>query len=231
MIANQSQVLQHKGFTLVELLAVLGIVMIVVGLSIPSLRGAMFRARQARELLHTANLAATCTLYVNDWKEIYPLGNDNAIRCTQAWNVALQAGGYISNLSDVDPDGYKTLPFSRYIQSMAMTCDPALMIQGHTRPEAEVKASAITVSAIVYPSRKGWINLLCYKCPRVYTTERDYFCCAGVGADVPAAMADGSTRIVNRYMLDWHAKQITVVDQVGVPLQSTWGGCLSWDLR
>jgi hypothetical protein len=200
--------------------------MILIGLALPAIGSAMGRSRQVRELATLQQNVTVSLAYVHEWKDTYPLAHVNAHMCMTQWWAALVAGGYITDVRQTDPTGVTRDGDMRFWQSMCMTLSPHRMYPGTTVPASDATAQAITQARVTYPSRKGWMLLHHYNMHDIST----FFCCYGPAVVVPAAMADGSCTMKNRTQCEWHAPEITIENEVGVPILSTWGGCESFDL-
>jgi type II secretory pathway pseudopilin PulG len=62
------------GFSLVELLIVIGVVLILIGLLLPSLGGMREQARSTKSLLNLHQSAAAISLYLQGSADVYPFG-------------------------------------------------------------------------------------------------------------------------------------------------------------
>src|SRR5258708_4127829 len=65
---------RSAGFTLVELLVVIGIIAVLIAVLLPALTRAREQARRVVELSDLRQLTAVCTMYANEHKGVLPVG-------------------------------------------------------------------------------------------------------------------------------------------------------------
>ena len=63
-----------RGFTLVELLVVIGIIAVLISIFLPVLGKARDRARRAQELSNLRQLGIACMAYASENRGLYPIG-------------------------------------------------------------------------------------------------------------------------------------------------------------
>ena len=106
------KIINNKGFTLVELLAVLVILSAIMGIAIPSITSSMERSKEKQNEQKKEMLESFAELYVTDHKNaIYKnlVSNDSCYIDI----FTLKTEGYLSDEADVDVDGKS---FTGYIK-------------------------------------------------------------------------------------------------------------------
>jgi type II secretory pathway pseudopilin PulG len=213
-------------FTLVELVVCLGIVMILVGLLIPSLAGVYSRGRLTRELVVLHQHAVAIDAYTADFAGIYPLSSEKPFWAAADWWKPLIAAGHYQSLGEVDPVSVRLdLPVS-YWMSQAMVQDPATMRPGETVPFEEAVSSPIRHDQVFYPSAKG----LVFKYYDRHWNPSEggmQWCCTSLW-EFPVAMADGSATS-GTYIGFNGGRPLYLENEIGRPVATTWFGCRGRD--
>lgn len=96
--------LNNKGFTLVELLAVLVILAAIMGIAIPSITSSMERTKTKQNEEKKAMLESFAELYVADHKNTIYSNIGSATSCYISLST-LKDSGYLTNDADKDADG------------------------------------------------------------------------------------------------------------------------------
>ena len=210
---------KRPAFTLIELVVVLGVVMILVGMLLPSMAGAMTAAKLARSSAALKQCSDLIAVYVNDNRETYPLAHPRLFPAAARWYDALIAGDYVSSEEEVDRYGMQRDGEVRYALSMCMLYDYRMMRPGRTVPISEAVSSAVKLSDVTFPSQKGqmwqwWIN---------FGPVETFWCCTQWRPTGPVGMADGSI-IAAEYTEFRLAPPYEDWSQMGFPVQSTWEG-------
>lgn len=96
--------INNKGFTLVELLAVLVILAAIMGIAIPSITSSMERTKEKQNDEKKAMLESFAELYVADHKNTIYNNLGTNTNCYISL-LTLKEGGYLTNDADKDADG------------------------------------------------------------------------------------------------------------------------------
>jgi prepilin-type N-terminal cleavage/methylation domain-containing protein len=75
----------RKGFTLIELLIVIAIIALLIGLTLPGLKGARAAARQTGCLSDMRQMGVALNLYVNDHRDSLPYPNWGPVAQVKGW--------------------------------------------------------------------------------------------------------------------------------------------------
>lgn len=218
-----------RGFTIVELVVVIGVVMILISMIVAPLGQSMERSRMVRDGAQLRQNMAVLGLYSNDYQDMYPIGHATAFRSARYWHHAAVAGGYLRSSAEADPAAQKRYGVITLHMSMSLAADPDDMLPGRSLPAGVIKSVPVRHHDVLYPSDKGaMVKFYSEGGPH---PQRDavgrWFCC-GDPWTVPAAMCDGSVTFSDYYAYTGGVYPL-VIDGVGVPIWSTWGGCSGRD--
>ncbi|MCE7974096.1 MAG: prepilin-type N-terminal cleavage/methylation domain-containing protein [Leptolyngbya sp. PLA1] len=215
------------GFTLVELVVVVGVVAMLVSFFIPALAKAAESGRRTQDAATARQNVALVAMYASDHKDMHPIAADRAFAAALRWYEPLVTGGYVNVAADVDPRISRKNGGITMVLSVCMTLDPEMMIPGRTMPPTVARATGVRMTSIPYPSSKGQI----IKASSDGTTPQEggrYYCCAGPPWKTAIAMCDGSAVTADAWELNGGLPPL-IIDQVGSPAYSSWGGFLARD--
>jgi len=216
----------RRGFTIIELMVVLGVVMVLVSMFVPAIAKSMEEARNTRDAAVLRQNAMLVDMYCNDHKGVYPIESSEPSTSTSYWYAPLIRTGLFMSESDVDPWGWRVRGNVRYIISYTMIERPETFRPGFVPPLELRQTSPIRQDQVFYPSNKGsmlrgWNGIV------DPLNGGNYFCC-GPRWRTPISMADGSGLTTDYLTLSGNVPPL-VIDLVGVPVLSTWGGCQGRD--
>lgn len=216
----------RAGFTLIELVMVLGVVMILLSFAAPAIGRSMATARQTRDAGQLRQNFTLVSQYVHEHRDVYPVAHENAPLAGWEWYRALHAGGYFSTPGDADPYGYRAYRNIRYVMSWCLMYDPDRMLPGRTVPPEQATSRAVRQHMVSYPSHKGAM-VQERGAGGYYPADPHAFCCT-MRWKAPVVFCDSSLIIADHIELN-AGEPAVVVDLVGMPVISTWGGYLGRD--
>lgn len=209
-----------RGFSLPELMVVLGVIAILFSLLVPTLGGARREARLTRLGAEIQQIAMAVNMYCDASREAYPLNDPGS-----TWESFV---GYWRPLRLVGllDDAGAALAEDRSALSVAMVYDPEWMVYGQTRPEApwDHPPKRIYRRQLVYPALKGLLgpSLLDRNIGAEFDPTKAWCCVPGMPSAF-VAMADGSA-IRGTWQEFLPDGEFLSVDLVGYPVFTTWGG-------
>ncbi|MCW5763664.1 MAG: type II secretion system protein [Phycisphaeraceae bacterium] len=211
-----------RGFSLIELVVVIGIVMILIGLMAPSLGRAMSQAKLTRDVALVRQHAATIAMYAGDYKEAHPYPYDltgHLYRVAGDWALPMIESGHFENVAEVDPYTLDGRLFS-YMMSIAMVYNADEMRPGYVPLAIHQKSNTTRAFQVLFPSSKG---LLVRESNGLAPSEGGTgFCCAWPWI-APIAFSDGSAG--SGTYVDFNEEMPLLLDEgIGMPVISTWFG-------
>ncbi len=210
----------RAGFSLIELLMVLGIVVILFGLALPVVNGSFARARSTGRLSGVQQVNQVIQIYTDDFKECFPVAAyDHAITAAMRFYEPLLAGGYLASLDVLGTSTRYAPGMPNITMTSCVAYDADRMQPGRTEPESQWRTHKVTTSQIMWPSALGLVRSIVVNDGR----GEILWCC---GAECPAGavgFCDGSTGEYKWQQLIPTAAHY-VENSVGIPATSTWGG-------
>ena len=212
------------GFTLAELIVVLGIIMILFGLLVPALANSYSQTKLTRDMSLVRQHAAAIQMYTSDFEDVYPLlGFGRPFVDAAQWWVPMRDAGYFRHMAEIDPYADPSLEHSTFQMSIAMVANPDFMRPGSVPLGAEFYSSPIRSGAVIFPSAKGLELRTSDAVPDPYAFNG--FDCDDIGAPWPAPISfcDGSA--MSGTCRDFiHNDPFYTENGVGIPIISTWFG-------
>ena len=216
----------RRGISLIEMLVVLAVIAVLLGIAMPLLGRSRKAAQGAQTLAAMGQDAALVLSYAAE-QRMFPLADPDPFVASYRWEHALTASGHLATPGSSDPVAQRRYGGSLISMSVCMVYDPAKMTPGYTVPVELARSSPVGDHQIAFPSDKGMLIRLTSEAGPDRTSGS--FCCTDF-VKVPIAMADGSTLVADR--TQFHGGETPVViDQIGVPVFSTWGGYLARDRK
>lgn len=210
-----------RGFSLIELVVVLGVVMILVGLALPSLQRSWWTGRTTSNLVVMRQNAILVQQYTEEHKGVFPLsGHERPVEAAFYWYRPLVAAGHLSATREADPAGFRRYGRSNVVMSECMVHPAERFVRGNTQPEELRRATPVRSSDVLFPSAKGLLRSIRVVEERIET----YWCCVPGAPPGPVAFADGSASI--EYWLNLLPNQRYEPDEngIGSPVSQTWEG-------
>ena len=224
---NTSSAQFRKGFSMVELLAVVAIALILMGLLFPTLARSRAQARIVLDLARCRQAANAVHAYASRSSEIFPVAEQNAYKAALHWYRAVIADGGFETASTIDPEGVRESGEVSFVQSMAMAYAAEAMRVGQTVPIELAFSKAVRVSEVTWPSRKG----LLVQMNLFHEGQVNRWCCVTTQRSIGAvAWADASGSSVCWQDLVADPTRVPYRENViGIPVFSTWDGANGYD--
>jgi len=231
----------RRGFTLVELVFVVGILAVVVGLLLPSLESVVVNARRTRAMAQTRQNMLLIDLYASDHNDGYPLASTtNIIAAQRDWYQVLIESGTVNSIGDLDyyKDGW--FGPTSYAISMALVRKPDEMIPGNVAPLGGSSPHTIRRGDVLFASQKGavfqyalpYVSLRGGRGSQITSNPESSavgWCCAAFAPPAPIGFCDQSVGIYT--WVELMPSPRVIENGVGYPVESTWLGCRGIDRR
>jgi type II secretory pathway pseudopilin PulG len=210
----------RAGFSLIELTVVIGVVMILVALMLPSIGGVMRRAKLVRATARSGQIAAMVLMYSADRADAFPAAAPLVMNNSYGWEKPLIDAGYFADKRAVDPDGMKFGNEITHLFSVGLLADPKHMVRGATLPWEGLKVARTRVSDVTYPDAKGMLDqfYVPYGNP-----PGNWWCCLSAQPVAPVAFVGGAVQ-AGRWTEFIVGDELYTEDSIGSPVFTTWGG-------
>ncbi|QOI99523.1 MAG: type II secretion system protein [Phycisphaeraceae bacterium] len=235
------------GFTLIEMVVVLGIVMILASLALPAIGGSIAQARLTRAMNTARQAAILVDQYCQVSKGVYPITSLSALTSYWYWPDVLIAAGVATNYREIDPNPVENEDGARhYLRSgavgwinlhmnLALCMNPEVMLPGRTIPTygepsvmryEDYPAFPVRSDLVVFPSdlgmlKTGWILWGAWQGP---------WCCVGQPRPLPIAFCDMHVESL-RWTDCVKDGMMNVENGIGKPVRTTWYGYKGRDRR
>jgi prepilin-type N-terminal cleavage/methylation domain-containing protein len=218
------------GFSLLELVAVIGIIAVLTGLLLPALGGSVSEARLTRDLVRMRDAANLISMYNADHDEVYPLAEVSGIYTIgKFWRKPMLDGGYIGDLREIDNFSDERGTDPSVLMSGAMAFDWRLMTPGRVPRLEDQRPTPVRSHQVTFPALKGLVFRAHNGPPEdSLAAQTDSFCCTGARWVFPVANADTSA-IAGDWLFFNGGRPLYTERGVGVPVLSTWSGVRGTD--
>lgn len=209
-----------RGFSLIELLVVIGIVLVGLGVLLPTLGRTQAAAKSNRALMAVQQCGVLLQLYAASYKDTYPLAEaPNAVSAAFHFYEPLVKAGLASTPSEIDPDGVAKWGAPNIMMSMCLVYDADRMMPGRTEPESQRKPRAVRTSEVTNPAAKGSLCDIKVHDGAIET----HWCCIEGSPRGPVGFCDGSAGLfVWRDLLP--DARYYEENGIGRPVLTTWSG-------
>lgn len=215
----------RAGFSLIELVVVIGIVMILIGLMMPALGSAREQAVRTRNLAAIRGALVFLNLYTDANQDHYPVGWTDPVNASLLWYVPLRDAGTIDAWQDI---GILNRDQDRSLIALTQTAfiDPGVFEPGAGADLHSASTVNQRATSVRFPAEKG--ILWQYRSEDSRAPDA-LWCCLPAAPRLPVAFADGSAVICSY-------KQFAVDPppsfwlHVGSPVISTWYGLAGRDI-
>lgn len=221
----KSPCLARRAFSILELCVVLGVILILVSLALPSLSRARDAARQLGDSVSASQYAKLITQYAGDHKDLFPAFVDKAYKDSVwirsgGWGLELERAGLLNQAAFISPG---EMP---YKFTYAAFVDPKVIEPGRVPLFDDIVPTINAMTSVRYPSAKGML----WPVRRPTDPVEVAWCCGVESAPGSIAFVDGSVAVYR-----WHDMAgpdgIQIELWAGYPVISTWYGIFGKDRR
>jgi prepilin-type N-terminal cleavage/methylation domain-containing protein len=103
-LSESREIMKKKGFTLVELLVVIGIIALLISILLPALGRAQEQAKRILCMNNHKQLILATRMYADDWKNALPFVNSNSGETSEGWTAP--GWLYWAARGKTDPDSH-----------------------------------------------------------------------------------------------------------------------------
>lgn len=222
---------QSHAFTIIELMIVIAIIMVLMGILVPTMGKVRAGAKATSRLAGVKQSTVLILAYISDYRDTFPIlyPGGNPLAETREFYKALINSGAISNKQELDPVGWKEMKARGFdeidlVYSMCLVYDPEFMVRGLTLPGDERKSRPVRMAEVAMPDKKGamWVT-------QVFDGSRvGGWCCVPGSPKGPVGFIDGSAG--DYFALELLPDQTLYLEnEIGSPVHTTWGGAKGRD--
>jgi type II secretory pathway pseudopilin PulG len=212
----------QAGFTVIEVLVVLGVLMILTALLLPALRKSTKAANETGALTKMRDHAQLIYAYAGQYDGYSPVYIKHPWSNAQFWDGALRQAGMIGSNEETRVKWFDDdAPLHVYMTAVLSMSHQTLR-EGSTPPSDQQVFVPIRLSDIASPSGKG----LLYVTGGSKNLGNPW--CCGEPYPCPVAFSDASAEVATWAELT-PGGILRIQDNVGFPVHSTWNGVLGRD--
>ncbi|QKK09953.1 MAG: type II secretion system protein [Planctomycetota bacterium] len=146
-----------SGFTIVELLVSIGVILVLIGLLMPALGKARERSKSLRTTIAVRSSARAIDAYAGDSDGVYPIAHWSVQLSMLDWDSPIVSQGYITSEAQIDPDGTRERGHHRFAMSGALVHPWKQMEPGAVLPLELAEAKSVRQPQVAFPSSKGML--------------------------------------------------------------------------
>ncbi|MFG0241258.1 MAG: type II secretion system protein [Phycisphaerales bacterium JB054] len=217
-----------RGFSLIELLVSIGVIMVLLGLALPAMHNARRTANSVTQLKSIQQAGDLLAMFAESNHGRFPLYGEDQFDATAEWFQPLLAAGYLESTDLLDPRSAKMdlrVPFAM----SASLCSDATYYRPEAGPypdESNRPVAPIRTDQMQFPSSKG--VLFTWRIGYPVDTVHVAWCCVDLTLVAPIAFGDGSAErlaVEDCYV----SAPMRIQELAGVPVFTTWHGVLGRD--
>jgi len=213
----------RRGFSVVEAIVCVGVLLLLIGILVPSLAKSRDSARMTRDLAIVRTCTTLLHAYCTESKGLFPAVGSDMHAPSNWWRAVVSDDG----ASKVDPVGVRETGAVRLVMSACFVVSPDLMEPGQTLHIDLVPIQAMTDASVVFPNQKGAF----YMQPRLESGREVYWNMvpAEYARPGPISFFDGAGTIAR--WPDFDVRPAYFEYWVGMPVYATWHGVRGRDTR
>jgi type II secretory pathway pseudopilin PulG len=211
----------RHGFSMIELIIVIGVTMVLIGLILPSMSKSLSKAKETRSLSAIRQCVVFFQWYTDANKEYYPRGDQHERYglSSVSWPYVMVKAGLADTPESLDPDGFNRFAMTNYAQSKTTMVDWNCFEPDQSRPSNELPPTWIRSTDVNFPDKKGFLSQIRVGDGRIETT----WCC--VDGSPKGAVAWCDLSVTHEYWRDLTHPEIPIDEYgTGSPVGSTWKG-------
>ena len=217
----------QRGFSIIELIVVIGVVMVLLGIFLPALGGAKQSAHDLKQSSQLRQLMVAVSLYCDSWDDVFPMADtrpwsapgyidtSQPIDFGKPWWSALTDGGIMTEHEAFDEEQYN---IHNVAYSMTLGYAPRILTPSTIIPWELRTLSPIRQHAVRYPSDKG----ACHVIQTDYTGTFSPWCCLYEAPPGSVAFLDSSVTVMR--WTDFPEPSPAPILDIGDLINTTWHG-------